>query len=102
MNTRRWPSMCARSGRQGCELEGAAAVAGMSSCRNQHLVTKEGRLFQAEEGLRCQSHPDATYVGLRPVEPEIAEDTGKRQLVEVPPEETLSQVRELSDQMMQP
>lgn len=56
---------------------------------------EEGRLFQADGGLRCQSHPDATDVGLRPVEVEIAEDAGKRRLVEAPPEEigALAQVR---------
>ena len=44
------------------------------------------RLFQADGGLRCQSDPEATVVGLRPWEAEIAGDAGSRRPVGRPPE----------------
>lgn len=39
---------------------------------------EERRLFQADGGLLCQSDPEATDGGLRPVEMEIAKDAGRR------------------------
>ena len=45
----------------------------------------EGRLFQAEGGLCCQSDSEVTDMGLLPVEVEIAEDAGRRRLVQASP-----------------
>lgn len=53
--------------------------------------------------MRCQSDPEAMDVGLRPLEAEIAPDTGRRGLVGVPLEEILlSQVTGLGGQVLQP
>lgn len=52
-----------------------------------------GTLFEAGGGLHCQSDPEATEVGLRPLEAGIDEDAGRRRQVWRHLHEVLSPVR---------
>lgn len=80
---RRWAGLC---------VESAAGGAGVL-WETPGFGEEGGTLFQAGGGLHCQSDPEATEVGLWPLEAGIDADAGRRRQVGHHLQEVRSQVR---------